>query len=120
MNQVTCGESKALITIQPGEPKEYYVSDLVERLNIKIDLKGTSGIEAVVTDPEGNLLSSDYAISSEGECIDAYIVCYEILILCLENGLCLHHYSLQRLLRRQLLLRTLLCMELFRLVQIVK
>ena len=78
MNQVTCGESKALITIQPGEPKEYYVSDLVERLNIKIDLKGTSGIEAVVTDPEGNLLSSDYAISSEGECIDAYIVCYEI------------------------------------------
>jgi len=78
MNQVTCGESKALITIQPGEPKDYYVSDLVERLNIKIDLKGTSGIEAVVTDPEGNLLSSDYAISSEGECIDAYIVCYEI------------------------------------------
>ena len=78
MNQVTCGESKPLITIQPGEPKEYYVSDLVERLNIKIDLKGTSGIEAVVTDPEGNLLSSDYEISSEGECIDAYIVCYEI------------------------------------------
>ena len=78
MNQVTCGESKPLITIKPGEPKEYYVSDLVERLNIKIDLKGTSGIEAVVTDPVGNLLSNDYAISSEGECINAYIVCYEI------------------------------------------
>jgi len=78
MNQVTCGESKTLITIQPGEPKEYYVSDLVERLNIKIDLKGTSGIDSVVTDPEGNLLSSDYAVSSEGECVDAYIICYEV------------------------------------------
>ena len=78
MDQVTCGESKPLITIEPGKPKVYYVSDLVERLNIKIDLKGTSGIEAEVTDPEGNLLSSNYEISSEGECIDAYIVCYEI------------------------------------------
>ena len=78
MNQVTCGESKALITIQPGEPKEYYVSDLVERLNIKVDLKGTSGIEAEVKDPTGNLLSSDYETSSEGECVDAYIICYEI------------------------------------------
>ena len=78
MNQVTCGESKPLITIKPGEPKEYYVSDLVERLNIKVDLKGTSGIEAEVTDPAGNLLSSDYETSSEGECVDAYIICYEI------------------------------------------
>ena len=79
MNQVTCGESKALITIKPGEPKEYYVSDLVERLNIKVDLKGTSGIEAVVTDPQGNILSNDYEIDTDGECVDAYIICYEIV-----------------------------------------
>jgi uncharacterized protein YegL len=79
MNQVTCGEAKALITLAPGEPRDYYVSDLVEKLNIKIDLKGTSGIDAEVLDPSGNLLGSMLEDSTSGECVNTYIVCYEIV-----------------------------------------
>jgi len=78
MNQVTCGEAKALITLEPGEPRDYYVSDLVEKLNIKIDLKGTSGVDAEVYDPSGNILGSALEDTSSGECVNTYIVCYEI------------------------------------------
>ncbi len=78
MNQVTCGEAKALITLDPGEPKEYYVSDLVEKLNIKIDLKGTTGIDAEVINPLGNIIGQEFEIITTGECSDTYIVCYEI------------------------------------------
>ena len=79
MNQVTCGEAKALITLEPGEPKEYYISDLVEKLNIKVDLKGTTGIDAEVTNPSGNIIGQEFEINTSGECSDIYIVCYEIL-----------------------------------------
>ena len=49
MNKQLKGEAKALITLEPGEPKEYYISDFIEKLNIKVDLKGTTGIDAEVT-----------------------------------------------------------------------
>ena len=79
MNQVTCGEANALITLEPGEPKEYYRSDLVEKLNMKVDLKGTTGIDAEVTNPSGNIIGQEFEINTSGECSDIYIVCYEIL-----------------------------------------
>jgi uncharacterized protein YegL len=79
MNQVTCGEATALITLEPGEPKEYYISDLVEKLNIKVDLKGTTGIDAEVKNPLGNIIGQEFEINTSGECSDIYIVCYEIL-----------------------------------------
>ena len=78
MNQVTCGEATELITLEPGEPKEFYVSDLVEELNIKIDLKGSSGLDAIVLQPDGSELGIENEVSDQGECIDDFITCYEI------------------------------------------
>lgn len=78
MNQVTCGEATELITLEPGEPKEFYVSDLVEELNIKIDLKGSSGLDAVVIQSNGQELGIENEVTDKGECVDEFIICYEV------------------------------------------
>ena len=74
MNQVTCGESKKLVILQPGEPHVFYVSDLAESIEIKINLNGVDGVQPLITDSSGQVLGES---NFDEECQDPYIFCYQ-------------------------------------------
>ena len=74
MNQVTCGESKKLVILQPGEPHVFYVSDLAESIEIKINLNGVDGVQPLITDSSGQILGES---NFDEECQDPYIFCYQ-------------------------------------------
>ena len=78
MNQVTCGLSSELITLTPGQPKDYKVSDLVQKLSIKIDLNGTQGVSAIVKSPSNIIVTPSNTESLDSECAAEYVTCYEI------------------------------------------
>ena len=74
MKQVTCGESKELIVLKPGEPYVFPVSDLVESIEIKINLNEIDGVQPVVTNSSGQVLSEN---NFDEECQDPYVFCYQ-------------------------------------------
>ena len=74
MNQVTCGESKKLVILQPGEPYVFYVSDLAESIEMKINLNGVDGVQPVITNSSGQFLVEN---NFDEECEDPYIFCYQ-------------------------------------------
>ena len=77
MEQVTCGEGAQVVTLRPGQPSEYYVSDLTELLFIKIDI-GSEDVSIIVKDPEGGILTSANEINNSDECKDIYVICYKV------------------------------------------
>jgi len=77
MEQVTCGEGAQVVTLSPGVPSKYYVSDLTEVLNIKMDI-GSNDVEVTVKDPNGGILTSDNEVYSSDECKDIFVICYRV------------------------------------------
>ena len=76
MEQVTCGESKEVILLEPSKPHLFDVSDLWESVEIKINLNGVDGVQPIVQDSAGNtVVESNF----DEECEDAYIFCYQEL-----------------------------------------
>tara|TARA_B100001564_G_scaffold358933_1_gene378996 strand:+ start:3724 stop:5691 length:1968 start_codon:yes stop_codon:yes gene_type:complete len=76
MKQVTCGESKDVILLEPSKPHLFDVSDLWESVEIKINLNGVDGVQPIVQDSAGNaVVESNF----DEECEDAYIFCYQEL-----------------------------------------
>jgi hypothetical protein len=74
MKQVTCGESKEVVLLEPGKPHLFDVSDLWESVEIKINLNGVDGVQPIVTDSAGKaVVESNF----DEECEDAYIFCYQ-------------------------------------------
>tara|TARA_Y100001936_G_scaffold217999_1_gene230347 strand:- start:227 stop:2191 length:1965 start_codon:yes stop_codon:yes gene_type:complete len=76
MKQVTCGESKEVILLEPSKPHLFDVSDLWESVEIKINLNGVDGVQPIVQDSAGNTVVE---INFDEECEDAYIFCYQEL-----------------------------------------
>ena len=74
MKQVTCGESKELVVLKPGEPYVFYVSDLAETIEIKINLNEIDGVQPVVTDSSGQVLGEN---NFDEECQELYVFCYQ-------------------------------------------
>ena len=74
MKQVTCGESKELVVLKPGEPYVFYVSDLAETIEIKINLNEIDGVQPVVTDSSGQVLGEN---NFDEECQELYVFCYK-------------------------------------------
>ena len=75
MKQVTCGESKEIILLEPGEPYVFYVSDLVESLEMKVNLNGVDGVQPVISNSNGDVLVEN---NFDEECSDPYIFCYKV------------------------------------------
>ena len=76
MKQVTCGESKELILLEPGKPYLFPVSDLAESLEIKVNLNGVDGVQPVITTSNGDVLGEN---NFDEDCGDAYIFCYKVI-----------------------------------------
>ena len=65
---------KKLVILQPGEPHVFYVSDLAESIEIKINLNGVDGVQPLITDSSGQVLGES---NFDEECQDPYIFCYQ-------------------------------------------
>ncbi len=77
MEQVTCGQGAEVVTLIPGVPTEYYVSDLTELLNFKIDI-GSGDVGVKVKDPSGTALTTLNEVNDSGECTDEFTICYQV------------------------------------------